>query len=249
MQNGFPQNLIIRTIRRVFYSVGTEEIQPSPSDTTDNHTGSTYWRNRYSIYHTQQVPQTRRTIRSIIKWDWNDGTVSDWFGPFNSGTVVSASHTWTVGGEYQIKVKARDRFYLESSWSETLSVFIDSPPATPVAPSGPILGLVGVEYTYATSTTDPENDPVYYKWDWGDGTVSDWLGPFNSGVVVTASHSWSVGDDYQIKVKAKDTYPLESAWSPSLPIVMDSPPATPVTPSGPILGEVGVQYSYTTSTF
>ncbi len=159
-----------------------------------------------SAYNTviPRVPSDPENDLVYYKWDWGDGTVSDWLGPFNSGVVVTASHSWSVGDDYQIKVKAKDS-YMESSWSAPLSIIIDLAPAVPVTPSGPILGEVGVEYTYATSTTDPENDLVYYKWDWGDGTVSDWLGPFNSGVVASASHSWSVGDDYQIKVKAKDS--------------------------------------------
>jgi len=48
-------------------------------------------------------------------------------------------------------------------------------------PSGPANGKTGVECTYSTSTTDPNNYDLYYLFDWGDGTFSIWLGPYASG--------------------------------------------------------------------
>jgi len=157
-------------------------------------------------------------------------------------------HTWSNSGNYQIKVKAKDSFNMESSWSEPLTIIINLPPATPEKPSGTILGEVGVEYTFTTSATDPENNLVYYTWDWGDGTISDWLGPFGSGIVVSAMHTWSNSGNYQIKVKAKDSFNMESSWSEPLTILMNIPPATPQKPSGTINGDVGIEYTYTTTT-
>lgn len=58
----------------------------------------------------------------FYKWDWGDGNFSDWFGPYNSGEVVSASHIWQKGC-YEIKVKAKDINDVESyTWSEPLEV-------------------------------------------------------------------------------------------------------------------------------
>jgi len=87
------------------------------------------------------------------------------------------------------------------------------PPETPQRPEGPTEGIVGVEYTFSTSTTDPEGEQVYYKWDWGDGNSSDWLGPYDSGATVHASHAWGEAGTYNIKVKAKDLHAEESGWS------------------------------------
>lgn len=86
------------------------------------------------------------------------------------------------------------------------------PPQTPNMPSGPIKGKVGIDYAFYTSMIDQDGDEVYYKWDWGDGTFSDWLGPFNSSVTAEASHIWGKRGTYEIKVKAKDAY-AESEWS------------------------------------
>ena len=96
----------------------------------------------------------------------------------------------------------------------------NNPPLKPSTPSGPNSGKPGVQYMYTTSTTDPDGDMIYYKWDWGDGNFSNWLGPFNSGATATATYSWAQKGDYNIKVKAKDVYGAESDWSDPLPITM-----------------------------
>jgi nitrous oxidase accessory protein NosD len=97
--------------------------------------------------------------------------------------------------------------------------WLKNPPNKPSKPSGQIHGKAGVLYTYTTNTTDPDGDQVYYKWDWGDGSYSDWLGPYDSGLEVSASQAWAKGS-YNIKVKAKDTQGAESDWSGPLNIKM-----------------------------
>jgi len=97
---------------------------------------------------------------------------------------------------------------------------LGNPPEKPSKPQGPTSGTAGVEYTYTTSTTDPDDDQIHYKWDWGDGTYSDWLGPHDSGEIVSANHIWDEEGNYEIKVKAKDSYDQESDWSDPLPVTM-----------------------------
>ncbi|HEC89103.1 MAG TPA: PKD domain-containing protein, partial [Thermoplasmatales archaeon] len=101
-----------------------------------------------------------------------------------------------------------------------LSIFNDTLPDKPDMPSGPQNGKPNKIYTYETTTVDPDGDEVYYLWDWGDGTNSGWIGPYKSGEVCQASHSWTKKGSYQVKVKAKDIYNLESEWSDPLPISM-----------------------------
>ena len=76
----------------------------------------------------------------------------------------------------------------------------------------------GEKTLYFASTTDPDGDDIYYKFSWGDGTDSGWVGPFPSGTLADANHTWSARGDYTIKVKAKDTHGLETDWSDPLPI-------------------------------
>lgn len=93
-------------------------------------------------------------------------------------------------------------------------------PNKPYRPSGSISGKAGIEYTYTSSTTDPNGDKIYYMFSWGDGTNSIWLGPNNSGETISAEHTWNEKDTYEIKVKAKDEHGLESPWSDSLIVSM-----------------------------
>ncbi len=101
-------------------------------------------------------------------------------------------------------------------------------PNKPNQPSGPASGKPGSLYLYRTSTIDANGDSVYYLWDWGDGTQSEWLGPFASGAQASAQKSWNATGDYSIKVKSKDTYGAESDWSDPLPITMPTSKNAPI---------------------
>lgn len=93
-------------------------------------------------------------------------------------------------------------------------------PQKPIKPSGETSGKSNTMYTYSTRTTDLDGDQVYYLWDWGDGTQSGWLGPYDSGVLVSTTHTWTNKGSYSITVKAKDTFGMQSLWSDPLPITM-----------------------------
>ncbi len=87
------------------------------------------------------------------------------------------------------------------------------PPEDPQKPSGESEGVTKVSYTFSSSTTDPEGQQIFYLFDWGDNTTSEWLGPYDSGNTVNAAHTWNDKGDYEIKVKAKDINDSESKWS------------------------------------
>ncbi|KYK21092.1 hypothetical protein AYK25_03690 [Thermoplasmatales archaeon SM1-50] len=113
----------------------------------------------------------------------------------------------------------------------------NQPPNNPVKPTGPIIGTTNVDYPYTTTTTDPESGKIFYQWSWGDGTQSQWLGPFDSGVPIETLHSWNMAGTYTVKVKAKDTLGLESGWSVPLTVQIDDSPHLEI---GEITGGFGV---------
>ena len=88
----------------------------------------------------------------------------------------------------------------------------NNPPEPPTV-SGPVAGKPGIEYEYTAISTDPEGYQIFYLFDWGDGTDSGWLGPYDSGQETTASHAWSEVGNYSIKVRAKDVNDSISFWS------------------------------------
>jgi hypothetical protein len=99
------------------------------------------------------------------------------------------------------------------------------PPNTPGAPTGPDEGAIATDYTFSAVTTDPDGEQVYYMFDWGDGSMSDWIGPVDSGTPVNAIHQWAAAGAYDVKAKAKDIHGGESGWSPAHTITIVSGPS------------------------
>lgn len=93
------------------------------------------------------------------------------------------------------------------------------PPEKPMMPIGPSIGIINRKYRFQTNTTDPDNDPneLYYQWDFGDGTRTNWIHNHESyaGLI---SHRWRRPGTYQVQVKARDIYGKESDWSDPLSI-------------------------------
>jgi hypothetical protein len=143
----------------------------------------------------------------LLKERTNDSYYEELDG--SDGTEKIFGHTWWYSSIIHVTVPSDNK-----------------EPDKPIKPSGQVNGTVNVEYTYITTTTDPDGGQVYYLWDWGDGTHSDWLGPFVSGAQASAQKSWGVKGKYSIRVKAKDIFGAESAWSDPLPIAMPTSKST-----------------------
>jgi len=110
-----------------------------------------------------------------------------------------------------------DAYYVDETIAATPGA--STPPETPGMPNGPTEGISGLEYDFSSSTTDKDGDSIFYMFDWGDGTSSNWLGSYPSGEEVSTSHLWSNPGDFDIRVKAKDNNGSEeTAWSPPLTI-------------------------------
>ena len=74
---------------------------------------------------------------------------------------------------------------------------LNIPPFTPASPSGPTSGNYRQEHTYVTSAFDIDLDDLYYRFDWGDGEISDWMGPFEPLEIASLNHKWSRKGDYE----------------------------------------------------
>jgi hypothetical protein len=95
---------------------------------------------------------------------------------------------------------------------ELVGIESNNPPETPEI-RGSANGKTGTNYTYYFSTSDPEDNNIYYYVDWDDGSNSGWYGPYTSGTEKSLSHTWSSDGTYSIKIKAKDTFNDESDWN------------------------------------
>lgn len=102
----------------------------------------------------------------------------------------------------------------------------NQPPNTPLAPTGPDSGSPDTPHYFAAATFDPDGDQVCYKFDWGDGSESDWTSFVDSGSAAGEYHTWSNKGIYEVKAKAKDTNDAESGWSEAHTIVISRPDLT-----------------------
>jgi len=96
----------------------------------------------------------------------------------------------------------------------------NSPPDTPIKPSGPTSIEIGVEYEYTSETVDDDGDQIRFRFDWGDGNYSDWSEFVVSNISVAMSHSWNSISNYSIRVMAQDGNGLNSSWSPNLNVMV-----------------------------
>ncbi|UCD13397.1 MAG: PQQ-like beta-propeller repeat protein [Thermoplasmatales archaeon] len=88
----------------------------------------------------------------------------------------------------------------------------NSPPETPTI-SGETNGKVGESYWYTFKTNDPDNNPVSFYIEWGDGTSTGWTREWASGENAYYKYSWSEEGKYTIRCKTKDIMGEESDWA------------------------------------
>jgi outer membrane protein assembly factor BamB len=117
-------------------------------------------------------------------------------------------------------------------------------PGAVAVPSGPGYDRTGRQLAFTSSASDPDEDSVAIRFDWGDGDTSVWSSSVVGGTVVTDSHAWSVADTYAVRAQARDSRGALSGWSDphSLTIVADSLPSRPILeiPSGFVVGDTMV---------
>jgi len=180
------------------------------ADNADYGIKVTWSSNDNFIHHNNFVNNTPDNARDVCSNSWDDGIFggnywSDYNGEDLNGDGFGDEPYVIAGGNNK------------DCYPQLTPIDI-SPPEKPAKPSGTTSGKPRKEYIYTTNTTDPNGDKVYYKWDWGDGTTSGWLGPYDSGQIINATHKWKMQGNYNIRVKAKDITGAESEWSDPLPV-------------------------------
>ena len=168
--------------------------------------------------------------------EWNGGVYKQTSDEYVFGhviTIVGYDDTW--GGEnegYWICKNSWGAEWGEDGWFriayrecniEDYVYYLEGPnypPNKPDTPTGTKTGAPGVEYTYISSCVDPDEDELYYIFDWGDGTDSGWFGPYKSSEKVSVNHTWVAKGKYPISVKTKELIGpniidigIESEWS------------------------------------
>ena len=205
----------------IFLSFCTQNVFAStyiPAAPTGPETGFLEINYDYIIY----------TTSSDAEWmfDWGDETTSEWLNRQGSENSITRSHSWNSVGEYLIKIKFRDSYFSDGVWSNPITMAIseytaEDIPNTPITLSGLNKGCISAEYSFSTYATDPKNDNLQYRFDFGDRTISDWSELVSSGTTSTISHIWENTGEYEIKAQARDQYGLLSEWSKKLDVVIE----------------------------
>lgn len=150
-------------------------------------------------------------------FDWGDGTITEIKGGFPSGEKVTASHSWSLPGIYNIKAKAIDTFGHSSAWSETANITIEDIGMLkrPVAVIK-VLGraLTGKNITFdASSSYDPDGTIKNYTWFFGDG---------NKGYGKIVNHTYTLPGNYKVALTVKDDDGLTNTSIKNIVILLDS---------------------------
>lgn len=125
------------------------------------------------------------------------------------------SHVFVLGVTEEVYHEDFSEYDIGDSWHDWEIIHqIEIPNAPPERPSilGPSGGSPNKVFDYTFVSNDYDGHRVYYKVDWDDGEVTDWIGPLDSGTLLSLNHSWTEKGTYDIRAKAKDNNNEESKW-------------------------------------
>jgi outer membrane protein assembly factor BamB len=88
----------------------------------------------------------------------------------------------------------------------------NEPPDKP-AITGETKGKTGENYWYTFRVIDPDNNPISWYIEWGDGDTIEWNREWASEENCYYEHTWSKQDNYTIRAKARDVLGEESDWA------------------------------------
>lgn len=128
----------------------------------------------------------------------------------------------------------------EENYVDTASFYI-----LDYEPSGPTGGEVGESYEYCITMPDEPDCGFYIIWDFGDGTTTEWMGPYEPGEEVCIEHIWDLPGVYHIRVRIRDCWGNEY-WSDTLTVTItkSGAPSNPII-TGPSKVRVGILHEWT----
>lgn len=94
------------------------------------------------------------------------------------------------------------------------------PPSQPLKPSGPLFIELGVDYEFTSSSFDPDEGRLRYRFDWGDGHISSWSDFHSSNASVTMTHRWEEPSTFSLRLIAQDEQGVNSSWSEPLSVTV-----------------------------
>jgi uncharacterized repeat protein (TIGR01451 family) len=128
-----------------------------------------------------------------------DGSISKYtwlFGDEGASTDANPTHQYTKSGEYTVTLVVEDDDGAVSIPASKIISVINTGPVAKIT-AIPMTALVGEEITYdGSGSTDLENDPLSFAWDFGDG---------KEGTGMTLKHSFDLAGLYTTTLTVTDT--------------------------------------------
>ena len=133
------------------------------------------------------------------QWQWD-------FGDSGSSNQQNPTYSYSMTGTYTITLTIIDGFGQSSTDTTQVTVGENNKPTcSPI--TGPSKGKAGETYEYIFKATDSDNDQLFYKINWGDGTGdTQWFGPLTSGSELKKTYNWNEQQTYTITFTVKDSY-------------------------------------------
>ncbi len=189
---------------------------------------------------------TGQPITPVLRWICSDPdgdklTYDVHLGKTNSPALVSANQTATSytpdtlqnNTKYYWRIVARDEHNALTSsdtWEFTTKSEAVETITLPFKPSGPDSGKVSEILAFNSGGSSSNlSHSLEYRFNWGDGSFSDWA------LSSTASHAWADSGSYSVQAQARcETHnDKTSTWSQSHPLIITSPenPTLAVSPT------------------
>ncbi len=163
---------------------------------------------------------TNVSIHTRVSWLGGDpdGNNTVWYdvylGVNDDLKLVSANQSQTsydpgtlyYTTNYSWRIIAWDKFDVSTKgpiWNFSTNVTANHPPYAPVL-SGPSGGGPDIDYNFTIAATDPDGNDIELQINWGDGSITDWLGPYPSSQPQRFNHTWDEFGQYTIKVRVRD---------------------------------------------
>lgn len=132
----------------------------------------------------------------VYRWDFGDSILSDWSaGP-------GASHAYARSGTYEAVLTVKDPEGATGTASATVQVRNLDPTATIISPDDGDRFEKGEPVGFSATGNDTRSDLVglEFMWDFGDGTVTGWLGRRDTDVL----HTYPRGGAFLVTLTVRD---------------------------------------------
>ncbi|NJC94891.1 MAG: hypothetical protein C3F07_12345 [Anaerolineales bacterium] len=142
-------------------------------------------------WSTKAIPGVPQAFNSFVSW--NTIVANNPNAKIKYGLGFNVGSGWV--GQFSGAV---DELLVSFMGDATTYDFEPTPPNQPPTanPGGPYLGAVNTDIVFdGTGSSDPDNNPLTYTWDFGDGN-------FGSGA--TPSHSYTIPDIYDVCLIVND---------------------------------------------